>query len=150
MILYSHHPQGRQLAQDLGISYLQSDEKPSLADSEWLARDLSAVHNGPVVLLAWVGFGPGGWQAVELVQQHLERYGFSSGEAGYLLRPECLTPAEREAARELPLTPKTRLWLDKSGGVEGRAALLPAASPGYDRRLWSGPGLGSPSTRLRP
>lgn len=100
--------------------------------STYLATEffVDALHaagvRGPLTIMAYVDFDPGGWMGVASFVRHLERYGMSVDRIGYMVRPSRFTAAELRL-HALPLPTKgraaaavNRAWIETGGGVHGK------------------------------
>lgn len=97
-----------------------------IATEFFVERLRAAGVAGPLTLMAYVDFDPGGWKGVEAFCRHLARYGMQVSRIGYLVRPDRFTPAELRL-HALPLSSpnpqvaaRNRAWVEASGGVNGK------------------------------
>lgn len=114
---------------DLGISALCTGGTPRLIGSEYFAKGLLRVHSGPVVVIAYVDYDPGGWWAARTLVSHLRRFGVDC-----VLKPLFLVRPERFSAEELSLytlpldedDPRAQGWFQDTGGIGGERRVIHA------------------------
>ena len=110
-----------------GVSHILLGGLPSLLSTEFFVKALRDEGvRGPLTLLAYVDFDPGGWIATDAFIAQLARYGMPVARVGHLVLPSRFTRQELQLfAMPLPTpTPqvlgKVRAWVQRSGGIHGR------------------------------
>ena len=116
-----------ELSRRYGVSYILTGGLPKLLESEFLAAALARVVRGPVRIIAFTDFDPGGWVVAEALAEQLLRYGAQIIAPGaYLVRAEGFTREELELfAFDCPMgnaSAKTLAlnWTKRSGGIDGK------------------------------
>lgn len=121
------------IADRFGVSTIILGGLPSLLSSEFFSRELRRVLTGPVRLVAYVDFDPGGWVAAQSFGKQLARFGVPSERLDFLVRPERFSQEEELDLYSIALpapTPevagKVKAWVALSGGIHGQARGLHA------------------------
>jgi len=114
---------GIEAARQLGLSWITTGGISRHVAVEFFCRSLHRVYQGPVIVIDFGDFDPGGWVAGHSFVNHLARYGTPSP-AGpyYLTRPELYTEEELELFSRPLDSDDDRVadWLLKSGGIDGK------------------------------
>ena len=116
---------------DLGVCALCTGGTPRLISSEYFAKGLLRVHSGPVVVIAYVDYDPGGWWAARTLVSQLRRFGVEC-----VLVPRYLVEPGRFTAEELGLyampldedDPRADGWFAETGGIGGERRVIYANS----------------------
>lgn len=114
---------GIAVARELGLSWFVTGGVARLAGVEFFCAALQKVHKGPVSVIDFGDFDPGGWVAGKTFVGHLARFG-TACPAGpqFLVRPELFTQEELDLFSR-PLSVKNERidgWLEESGGINGK------------------------------
>lgn len=112
----------RTLARRYGISLVETGGVPNLIEVEYFLKALGG--EGPIVVVAYVDWDPGGyWAAHTLINQCL-RYGVAcAGGPHFLVRPEAFSAEELELySRGLDEgDSRATNWVGATGGIGGQA-----------------------------
>ena len=114
---------GIQAARSLGLSWLISGGISHLGNCEYFCDALRLLYQGPVTVIVYGDFDPGGHVAGHAFARHLERYQ-TPCPAGphFLILPQLFTAEEIELFAR-PLSAKNDRvdgWLDETGGINGQ------------------------------
>jgi len=116
---------------DLGVCALCTGGTPRLISSEYFAKGLLRVHSGPIVVIAYVDYDPGGWWAARTLVSQLRRFGVECElEPRYLVEPGRFTPEEL-GLYAMPLDeddPRADGWFAETGGIGGERRVIYANS----------------------
>ena len=116
---------------DLGVCVVCTGGTPRLISSEYFAKGLLRVHSGPVLVIAYVDYDPGGWWAARTLVKHLRRFGVECAlEPRYLVSPERFT-AQELGLYTMPLDeddPRAEGWFAETGGIGGERRVIYANS----------------------
>lgn len=123
----SLHDYGLRLADEFGVSLRLLGSQPPLSGTEHFARDLAAAVSGPIRVIAYVDYDPGGWIVGKAMVKQLRFFGLSQVQpVEYLIRGDAFTPEEkRRHARPCAMSNKIQVtktvrWVAESGGVDGQ------------------------------
>lgn len=116
---------------DLGVCALCTGGTPRLISSEYFAKALLRHHTGPITVIAYVDYDPGGWWAARTLVNHLRRFGVDC-----VLKPIYLVHPARFTAQELALytlpldedDPRADGWFAETNGIAGQRRILYANS----------------------
>jgi hypothetical protein len=128
----------RELHEELGVSILALGGAPSALTSEYTARHINEALKGKriIKLIGIVDYDPAGDIIATSFQSQLRAAGLQVDELITVIDPKHYTPVEIAVARfPLPKGQKTKVmkWLQKTGGIGGRAYGLEAESMPIDR-----------------
>lgn len=117
-----------QIQQRFGFTILISGGSSKLIDAEFLARDLEQRGIHKIILLAFVDYDPAGHDLAEAFIPQLQRYAIEITEGPHIVvTGECFTEKEISLhsypvpASTPALITQARKWMDKCGGIAGRA-----------------------------
>jgi len=130
----------REVHEDLGVSTLALGGAPSALTSEYTARALRAVMDGPgpVELIGVVDFDPDGELIALAFQKQLAALGLTETRLQTVIDPGLYSEAEIRMFR-YPLSKarqyetKVSRWVDRSGGLDGQRFGLEAESLPLER-----------------
>ncbi len=121
------------LAEEFGISCQVVGGSPTLNESEYFARALGEVGQGPVRVIAYVDYDPPGWAIGDTFAKHLTRFGLPHVQpVEFLVRAENFTAEELElfampcSTNSPSLATKARQWLKRCGGINGQLLMIHA------------------------
>lgn len=113
---------GKQVARNLGISWIISGGMSHLGAVEFFCAALRLIYQGPVSLLVYGDFDPGGHVAGHSCARHLERYQVACpAGAQFVITPQLYSAEELELFAR-PLSAKNDRvdgWLAATGGIHG-------------------------------
>ncbi len=111
-------------ARQCGISWVVTAGIARVITVEFFCAALHQVYRGPVLVVDYGDFDPGGWLNGRVFVQHLDRYDTPCPKGPhYLVRPELYTQEEIDLFSR-PLSSKdgrVEEWLAESGGIAGQA-----------------------------
>jgi hypothetical protein len=114
---------GKQVARTLGLSWLISGGISHLGSSEFFCAALRPLYQGPVRVLVYGDFDPGGRVAGLAFANHLERYQVACpASPQFLVVPQLFSAEELELFAR-PLSAKNERvdeWLAQTGGINGQ------------------------------
>lgn len=128
----------RELHEEFGVSVLALGGAPSALTSEYTARDISAALKTPqaIRLLGIVDYDPSGDIIAHSFQAQLAAVGLPDTTLTTMIEPKQYTAEELQIFRyPLPKKEKTKLmqWLNKTGGIDGKAYGLESESMPRER-----------------
>lgn len=111
----------RTLAQRYGISMVETGGVPSLIEVEYFLKALGG--EGPMVVIAYVDWDPGGYWAAHTLIHQCQRYEVAcAGGPHFLVRPEAFSDEELELYSRGLDEGDSRVsnWVAATGGIGGR------------------------------
>ena len=114
---------GIEMARQLGLSWIVSGGVSRLVSVEFFCAALRQHYTGPVTVLVFGDFDPGGWLNGRVFPEHLARYQTTCNSGPhYLVRPELFTPEELHLFSRPLSQSDGRIdeWMTESGGIHGQ------------------------------
>lgn len=127
------------IAKDLNSTVLTLGGQPSLLSMEYLVDDYKTKDidiRKSMYIIFVVDYDPSGWIIRDSVIRDLNFYGMKNIKPIDIILPDILTEKEIELAKfPLPQTQKTQnqKWLERTGGIEGKAYGFESDSVPYER-----------------
>jgi hypothetical protein len=128
----------RSLYEEFGVSVLALGGAPSALTSEYTAKHIKEAirGEGSINLIGVVDYDPAGHIIANAFQQQLAAAGLPSSKLTLMIHPRHYTKEEIDIFKfSLPKGEKTKLdqWLEKTGGIDGKAYGLESESMPRER-----------------